>query len=253
MSVELSYVVPAHNSSQVIEDTIEELAKRLIDEPAEIIVVENGSSDTTSEILRRIADGWTADNPMLKVITSPKGLGNALRKGIAATAGRIVVLTADDLPFGFDDLDATRDLDLSEKIMVIGSKAHRESDIARSPMRSMLSFGYRTLLRVTLGVRTGDPQGTFVMDGQWARRVTPQLVEQGYLLTTELAWAAELMRIRPVEVPVRLREARHATRINPIADSVKMARGLISMRRRRRVLVASLAGRRAVNSQRAES
>ncbi len=242
MSVELSYVIPAHNSSQVIEDTIESLAKRLADVPAEIIVVENGSSDGTVEILKRIADGWTGPNPTLKVISSAKGMGNALRKGIGASSGKVVVLTADDLPFGFDDLDAVQSIDMSQKIVAIGSKAHPGSEITRSAMRTILSFGYRTLLRLTLGVRTGDPQGTFIVDGQWVRSVAPGLVEEGYLLTTEIAWAAELMRIRPVEVPVRLREARHATRISPVADSLQMARGLVSMRRRRRVLLATLNG-----------
>jgi dolichyl-phosphate beta-glucosyltransferase len=247
VSVELSYVIPAHNSSQVIEDTIESLAKRLADVPAEIIVVENGSSDSTVEILKRIADGWTGPNPTLKVISSAKGMGNALRKGIGASSGKVVVLTADDLPFGFDDLDAVQSIDMTQKIVAIGSKAHPDSEITRSAMRAILSFGYRTLLRLTLGVRTGDPQGTFIVDGQWVRSVAPGLVEQGYLLTTEIAWAAELMRIRPVEVPVRLREARHATRISPVADSLQMARGLVAMRRRRRVLLASLNGSRAAD------
>src|SRR5687767_5339043 len=134
MTVELSYVIPAHNSSDVIEDTIEAVAKRLSDTPSEIIIVENGSSDSTREILEQLAGNWTGTNPLLKVTSSPKGLGNALRTGIAATSGKIIVITADDLPFGFDDLDASQSIDLKQRPVVIGSKAHRDSDVARSPM-----------------------------------------------------------------------------------------------------------------------
>lgn len=240
VSVALSYVVPAHNSSDVIEDTIEVLAKKLADIPSEIIVVENGSTDSTFRIVSRIAENWHDSNPKLVVMTSTKGLGNALRLGISASSGRVVVLTADDLPFGFDDLDAAQDVDLSQKPVVIGSKAHPGSDIARSMLRSVMSFGYRALLRLMLGLRTGDPQGTFVMDGSWARSLVPLLREPGYLVTTEIAWAAELMRVRPIEVPVRLRETRHRTRISPVADSLRMAQGVLLMRRRRRMLKSSL-------------
>ena len=53
--VSLSFVIPAHNSSAVIEDTLEAVAKRLADTSAEIIVVENGSTDDTRGILDRLS------------------------------------------------------------------------------------------------------------------------------------------------------------------------------------------------------
>jgi len=143
------------------------------------------------------------------------------------------VLTADDLPFGFDDLDAADRLDVDAFPVVIGSKGHRDSDVGRGMLRWVLSWGFWLLRRVILGTRTLDPQGTFVLAGAWARTVAPTLGETGYLITTELCYLAERAGIRPAEVPVRLVEGHgdHRSRIT-VGDVWQMGVGLIGIRRR---------------------
>jgi glycosyltransferase involved in cell wall biosynthesis len=234
--VSLSFVIPAHNSSAVIEDTLEAVAKRLADTSAEIIVVENGSTDDTRGILDRLSSNWPAGAPTLRVTDSAKGLGNALRLGILESTGRTVVIAADDLPFGFDDLDAAERLGLASNRIVIGSKAHPRSEIERPILRVTLTNGFRVLRWIILRMRTADPQGSYIIDGRWARAVAPSLNEPGFLFSTELAYAAEQSGIRPVEVPVRLRDSHHGTRIR-ISDIYKMGIGLLAVRRRRRALV----------------
>jgi dolichyl-phosphate beta-glucosyltransferase len=234
-TVALSYVVPAHNSTAAIEATLSALGERLTGENAEIVVVENGSSDGTPDLLRTIEKGWSHGDVDLRVLTSDKGLGNAYRAGIAASRGERVILTADDLPFGFDDLDAAEGLDAATHAMVIGSKAHRDSQIERGLLRDVLTWGFGTLRWVLLGMRTRDPQGTFVVEGEWLRAAAPRLTEPGYLLSTELCYLAERSGIRPVEVPVRLSESHgeHGSRIR-IKDVWNMGVGLIGIRLRHR-------------------
>jgi glycosyltransferase involved in cell wall biosynthesis len=233
--VKVSYVIPAHNSATVIQNSLEEIAKRLTDLDGEIIVAENGSSDGTVELLATVAAGWPSTGPALRVITTRKGLGHALREGIAATTGQVIVFTADDLPFGFDELDATERLGFPGRTVIIGSKAHAESVVQRSLVRNTLTGGLRLLRFVVLGMRTGDPQGTFVMDGAWARALEPELKESGFLITTEIAFAADLAGLSVIEVPVRLRESGHRTRIQP-RDILNMFTGTLALRRRRGAL-----------------
>lgn len=232
---QVSYVIGAHNSAAFINDTLEAIAKRLCDVPAEIIVVENGSSDDTLAVLQAKAQVWPADAPALRVLTSERGLGYALRTGLAASTGAMVVISSDDLAFGFDELDHAEKLSLPEVRVVIGSKAHRDSVVRRSLLRDVLSGGLRVLRLVTLGMTTGDPQGTYVLDGPWIRAVTPALREPGFLITTEIAYLAQLGGARPVEVPVRLREGGHRTRIK-LSDPLRMVMGLFATRLRRREL-----------------
>jgi hypothetical protein len=231
----VSYVIGAHNSAPFINDTLEAIAKRLRDVPAEIIVVENGSSDDTLAVLRATAEIWPADAPALRILTSEKGLGFALRKGLAASTGSVVVISSDDLAFGFDELDAAEKMSLPDVRVVIGSKAHRDSVVRRSLLRGVLSGGLRTLLFLTLGMTTRDPQGTYVLYGPWIRAVTPALRQPGFLVTTEIAYLAQLSGTRPVEVPVTLRESDHHTRIT-MSDPIRMAMGLVATRARKRAL-----------------
>ena len=88
--------------------------------------------------------------------------------------------------------------------VVVGSKGHRDSDADRGLLRAVLSRGFWALRRVVLGMRTLDPQGTFVLGGDWARRIGPQRTEPGYLGTTELCFLAERLGAQPLQVPVRL-------------------------------------------------
>jgi hypothetical protein len=229
----LSYVVPAYNSTLAIEDTLSALARRLDGGDAEVIVVENGSTDGTGALLERIERTWAHPGVSLRVLRSARGMGNAYRAGIAASHGARVVLTADDLPFGFDDLDAAEAVDPAVHPVVIGSKGHRDSDADRGLLRAALSRGFWVLRRLVLGTRTLDPQGTFVLAGDWARRTGPRLTEPGYLVTTELCYLAEREGAQPLEVPVRLspQHCDHRSRVT-VQDVGQMAVGLLRIRRR---------------------
>jgi hypothetical protein len=229
----LSYVVPAHNSTGAIEPTLRALAGRLAGRDAEVIVVENGSIDGTGALLERIERTWAHPGVSFRVLRSARGMGNAYRAGIAASRGARVVLTADDLPFGFDDLEAAERVDPAAHPVVIGSKGHRDSDADRGLLRAALSWGFRVLRRLVLGTRTLDPQGTFVLAGDWARRTGPRLTEPGYLVTTELCYLAERQGVQPLEVPVRLspQHRDHRSRVT-VRDVGQMAVGLLRIRRR---------------------
>jgi glycosyltransferase involved in cell wall biosynthesis len=231
MTAELSVVIPAYNSAAVLARTIDEWRNRQDQGAVEVIIVENGSTDDTWSIAQeRAKDSGSVKFVLLQ---SEKGMGNALRAGIAASTGRRVLLTADDMPFGFDDLDGAGHL-TTEPAIVIGSKAHRDSQAGRGVKRAITTLGFRTLRRVILGSRVGDSQGTLICDGKWLRRVAPHCQDSGFLFSTEIAYAAELAGLSIIEVPVRLRRmAEEKASSVHLADVRKMGMGLIRMRRER--------------------
>jgi dolichyl-phosphate beta-glucosyltransferase len=227
----LSYVVPAHNSSGVIRATVDALDRRLGSSDAEIVVVENGSTDDTWPVLQQLEASRTPSAaPRLVPLRSSKGMGEALRQGILVSRGDRVVLTADDLPFGFDDLDEAEQLPDAD--IVIGSKAHPRSEAERGRLRAVLSWGFRTLRRLLLQSTVRDPQGTFVVRGDLARDLVHFTTEKGFLFTTELVALAEHRGVRPVEVPVRLvaGHGEHPSRVR-MSDIVDMGSGMLRIRR----------------------
>jgi glycosyltransferase involved in cell wall biosynthesis len=231
----LSVVVPAHNSSAVIGTCIDRLAGRFAGQAAEVIIVENGSNDDTYEVCRRLVDSRPANViPRIRLLQSEKGMGRALKTGAQASRGDHVLLTADDLPFGFDDLDAfdrLRNAGAAAPVVMIGSKAHPDSHVERGALRTTLTFGFGILRRLILGMKTGDPQGTVIVNGKLLRTIAPTLREDGFLFTTELIYRLERLGLRPVEVPVKLSadHAHHASRVSP-SDVLSMALGLFRLR-----------------------
>ncbi|MEO1005251.1 MAG: glycosyltransferase family A protein [Cyanobacteria bacterium J06638_38] len=89
---QISIVVPAYNAAKTITETIESVQRQTIND-WELIVVNDGSTDNTLEILKQIVE------PRLKIISAPNGGVSAARNlGIAQAQGKyIAFLDADDL------------------------------------------------------------------------------------------------------------------------------------------------------------
>ncbi|WP_442575061.1 glycosyltransferase [Microbacterium sp. F51-2R] len=199
--VRLSVVVPTRNGADVLDETLATLGDELSAND-EIIVVENGSTDGTTELLGRIRESW-AHAPNLIVTHSEPGLGEALRTGVLTSHGRRMLLTADDLPFGFTDLEEFRKLP-DDVAVAVGSKAHPDSQVARSRRRTVQSRIFRFLREALLQSQVGDSQGTLWVDGDWGREFAHLSRESGLMWTTELVLAAEQQGIVVREVPVAL-------------------------------------------------
>ena len=99
----LSIVIPAHNAASTIEKTILSI---LQNEPkAEIIIVENGSTDNTVEIVRKL------DNEKIRLVHSEKGVSVARNTGINAATGEwISFVDADDCWLGIQDYEPEADI-----------------------------------------------------------------------------------------------------------------------------------------------
>lgn len=227
----LSVILPAHNSGRRLAHAVEQLGGYSGDLELEAIIVENGSSDDTWQVAQELTLGGFGF-PVLAT-QSDKGLGNAYQQGIREASGDVVLLTADDLPFGLTDIESWERVG-KPNALVVGSKAHPDSVVPRSFARNVMSFGYRTLRRLLLGMTVADCQGTLFIPADWAKANVDKLSESGYLSSTEIVYLAQVQRFPTLEVPVTL-DAGHGsgkTRITP-KDVASMALGLLGLRRRR--------------------
>ena len=204
----LSVVVPTRNGEAVLASTLDAFGDRL-GAGDELVVVENGSTDGTTALLEALAASWTHPATLV-VLHSEPGLGNALRAGVLASRGERVLLTADDLPFGFSDLDGFATLP-ADAVLAVGSKAHPASVVDRSWRRETQSRVFRWLRRALLHSAVGDSQGTIWVDGVWARAFAAVSRESGLMWTVEMVLAAEQQGLDVWEVPVTLSDA-HDTR-----------------------------------------
>lgn len=107
MGEKLSIVVPAYNEEVNIAGCLKELTATLRGKhriPYEIIVVNDNSADDTERVVRAAM----AEDPAIRLVnrTPPGGFGRAVRSGLEAVRGDVVVVYMADLSDSPDDLAA---------------------------------------------------------------------------------------------------------------------------------------------------
>ena len=94
----LSLIIPCYNEKNAIEKTIDEVNFLLGKVLHEIIIVDDGSTDGTHEILQKRND--------IKLIRNPynKGYGFSIKKGIVAASGEIIAITDADGTYPVEEI-----------------------------------------------------------------------------------------------------------------------------------------------------
>jgi hypothetical protein len=202
----------------------------------EVLLAHNGRPLTDDERAR--VDALIApaedDKPAVRSLdTTAKGLGAGYKLGIKHAREEFVVLSADDLPFGWSDIESFERAGRPD--FAIGSKAHPDSRRPgkRELARVVSTFGFLALRRLLLGFDTpGDSQGTLIIRTTVAQSLLPDLVYDHYLASLELATLHLKRGGRVIEVPTVVDDAPHPSSVSVLKDGLQMARELVDLRRR---------------------
>ena len=91
--MKLSVIMPVYNEVRTIEEIIRRV--KAVDIDKEIVIVDDGSTDGTREYLQKISD------PLISVFFQEKNMGKgaAVRTGVAAATGDVIVIQDADLEY----------------------------------------------------------------------------------------------------------------------------------------------------------
>jgi glycosyltransferase involved in cell wall biosynthesis len=99
--VRVSFIVPAYNEAATILEVLERLEALALDK--QIIVVDDGSTDGTADLVERWAEG-RADVVLLRKPNG--GKGSAVRAAVSAVDGEIIVIQDADMEYDPADVPA---------------------------------------------------------------------------------------------------------------------------------------------------
>jgi len=98
--MKLSVIIPAYNEKETIEPIIQRvLGVELPDVSHEVVVVDDGSTDGTVEILKRLETGEDASNLSVFFHSRNLGKGAAIRTALDHIQGDIVIIQDADLEY----------------------------------------------------------------------------------------------------------------------------------------------------------
>lgn len=227
--VKLSLLIPSFNEEKIIEKTLGLVLKFLSKKKFnwEVIVVDDGSSDDTSMIVKK----FTKAGVKLVRYAKNLGKGGALKEGVKHASGNYIIFSDADLSVKIETIDVVLEM-LKRADVVIASRRIKGSKIlVHQPiLREAMGRVYTFLTRVVTGVNLSD----FTCGFKGFRRVSAKKIFSKTLINrwaydSEILFLAKKFNYKLKQTPViwRNREDTRVVLKNVIIQSFK---DLISIR-----------------------
>jgi glycosyltransferase involved in cell wall biosynthesis len=236
----VSVVVPVYNESTRISQSLQSISDYFcrVAPDAEIIFVDDGSSDGTAEIARVFA----AEHAHVHVLAEPHlGKASAVIAGMEAAKGRIIGFMDVDLATPLETWEACRDAIASGAGVAIGSREGIGADRVGEPeYRHIMGRIFNGLVRLLLLPGIEDSQCGFKFFSREAiNDILPRqrLYRDACVLTiprvtafdVELLFIARQHGHKIAVIPVTWQYGDHS-KVNPVTDTIQNLKDIIAVR-----------------------
>jgi dolichyl-phosphate beta-glucosyltransferase len=232
----ISVVIPAFNEAVRIGDTLAVTTSYLEKESptSEVIVVNDGSTDSTGEVIRKISAVPSSVAVRLLENFPNRGKGAAVRTGLSSATKPIGVFFDADLSTPIDELPKiVEPIARDEVDIAFGSRALNRKLIGnRQPWRREQGGRvFNLVVRLATGLPFWDTQCGFkAFRMESCRPIIETAKVIGFGFDVELLLLAQHAGLRLREIPVRWNH-HEGSKIRFIHDSVRMLREVLSLRR----------------------
>ena len=228
----LSIIVPAYNEEQRLPATLARMREYLDgrDEPYELLVVDDGSSDSTLTAARSIAEGW----PQMQVLALPENMGKgaAVRLGMLTAKGEQRIFSDADLSTPIEEIERLRERLHGRCAVAIASRALPGSqiDVHQPGRREVMGRTYNRMLQIAALKGLHDTQCGFkAFTAEAAIACFEPLRTLRFGFDAEVLLRARRLGWTVAEVPVRW-EHKEDSRVSAFRDSVGTLYDLLRLR-----------------------
>jgi glycosyltransferase involved in cell wall biosynthesis len=231
----ISVVIPAFNEAVRIGDTLTITMAYLEKESpgSEVIVINDGSTDSTGEVIRKVSGGPSQVAIRLLENFPNRGKGAAVRTGLLSATKPIGVFFDADLSTPIDELPKIVEPIVRREVdIAFGSRALDRKLIGnRQPWRREQGGRvFNLLVRVATGLPFWDTQCGFkAFSMESCRSVIQAAKIIGFGFDVELLLLAQRAGLRLREIPVRWNH-HEGSKVRFVQDSVRMLREVLSLR-----------------------
>jgi glycosyltransferase involved in cell wall biosynthesis len=232
-ALDLSIVIPAYNEEFRLPKTLERVFSYLQTRPCrtEVIVVDDGSSDRTIEIVNASRKTY----PGLRLVSNAenRGKGFSVRHGMIEARGVIALFTDADLSTPIEEADklfaAIREQGFDA---AIGSRAVDRSliEVHQSVIREQAGIFFNLMVRWIMGIEFSDTQCGFKAFRRGRARIIFEQQRIGrFGFDPEILFLAKRHGLKVAEIPVRWSHD-SATKVKVAADGIQMLLELLLIR-----------------------
>ena len=224
-------VLPVLNEAHVLEQSVTKLHRYLASNLPykwRIIIADNGSTDGTAAIARRLAERYSE----IRLLQLPeKGRGHALKQ--AWTSSKVDILA-------YMDIDLSTNLDGFKPMIAplitgdagsaTGSRLMKQSRTTRGFKREFISRCYNRIIRATMKTKFVDAQcGVKALRRDVAQKLLPHIKDTAWFFDTELLIKAEYNGYKIHEEPVEWIEDTDS-RVDVVKTAIEDIKGLSRVR-----------------------
>jgi len=231
----ITFVLAAYNEEDRIGKSLSQLSDYLKEhfEEWEIIVVDDGSDDGTSEVIAREGQRIGGEVRLLGYKENA-GKGYAVRMGILQSRGEHVFFTDSDLPYDLEAVPRAMEAFRGGADVVIADRTQRGSSGGGSAgwLRAVSSAVFSMVVQVLVLRGFGDTQAGFKgFKGDVAWDLFRRVEVRRFAFDVELLHIAKTRGYKIHRIPVRLVHSGGST-VRMSKDAVEMMRELCAIRRR---------------------
>ena len=224
----ISIIIPVYNEDKCIERCIEETLAAFQDTDHEIVIVNDGSTDRSHEVITALVK----DCRRLRYVTylHNKGYSHAIRQGIDVASKEYTSYLDADLQYPPSQLRQMYDAACKENTVFILGRPTRKY---YNPYRQLLSYGYNFLVSKLLGLPVRDANSLKLIKTETLKRL-PLRGEFGAIELEILVGVAQRsipIRFFPIRVQNRM-AGKSKTGLNLIVPTLKT---IFELRRARKL------------------